>query len=342
MSVDFGRLESINLRDAWEHEANDFTPWLSENLDRLSEVIGIPLELEGTEAQVEQFSADIHARNPIDDSAVLIENQLEGSDHTHLGQILTYLAGLEARTVIWVAKEFQQAHQSAIRWLNDNTGDEYAFFAVQVKAYLVGGLSKSPVIPAFEVLERPNEWDRQVRAMSKDRRGGLSELAQFCQDFWAYYRERYPEDGVAPSRKGTNVYHPVAEARLHICQYIARSEGVVGIYVTESWKSDTKESVVARAELYRVPLLEELGIENLPGSIRTAYKGEIDPGDRNNWDRATEWLHDNLTIYRNVLLEVSRKINLNEGRGLGVESRSLRPKPLHLGRRQAPDNSHIS
>ena len=303
VQVEFGRLESIDIREAWRHEANNFTPWLSENLDRLSEVIGIPLELEGTEVQVEHFSADIHARNPIDDSAALIENQLEGSDHTHLGQILTYLAGLEARTVIWVAKDFQQAHLSAVRWLNENTGNEYAFFAVQVKAYRVDGFNKSPVIPVFEVLERPNEWDRQVRAMSQERRTELSEQAQFCQDFWAYYRERYPGDGVRFESKGTNVYHPIPEAELHVCQYIARSEGVVGLYVPESWKSDTKESVVARAEPYRVPLFEELGIENIPGSIRTAYKCDVDPGDRNNWDRATEWLHDNLMIYRRVLTE---------------------------------------
>ena len=308
MTVEFGRLESINLRDAWKHEANNFTPWLSENLDRLSEVVGIPLELEGTEVQVEQFSADIHARNSIDDSAVLIENQLEGSDHTHLGQILTYLAGLEARTVIWVAKGFQQAHLSAVHWLNENTGGEYAFFAVQVKVYRVDGLDNSPMIPAFEVLERPNEWDRQVRAKSGARRSELSEQAQFCQDFWAYYRERYPGDGVRSGIKGTNVYHPIPEAELHICQYIARSQGEVGIYMPSWWKSDPKESVVARAQLYRAPLSKELGID-----MGTRREGEtpisiadINPGDRNNWDRATEWLHDNLSKYRSVLTKDPR------------------------------------
>ena len=305
MAVKFGRLESVELRCAWKHEASNFTPWLSENLDRLSEVLGIPLELEGTEVQVEQYSADIHARNSIDDSVVLIENQLEGSDHTHLGQILTYLAGLEARTVIWIAKDFQQAHLSAVRWLNENTGDEYAFFAVQVKAFRIEGLNKSPVIPVLEALERPNEWDRQVRAMSQERRGELSEHALFCQDFWAYYRERYPEDGVGPSRRGTNVYHPIAEAELHICQYIARSEGVVGIYVPSWWKSDSKDTVIERALQYRTLLSDELGIEGLWGSTGTGSNIGINPGDKNNWDRATEWLHDKFTIYRSVLSKAS-------------------------------------
>lgn len=311
MTVEFGKLEDIDLRNAWSNETSDFTPWLADNLEWLSEVIGIPLELEGTEVQVEQFWADIHARNPTDGSAVLIENQLTRSDHRHLGQILTYLAGLEARTVIWIARGFEEAHLSAIRWLNENTRDEFAFFAVQVKAYRVDGLDNSPVIPAFEALERPNEWDRQVRAISQDGRTELSEQAQFCLDFWAYYRERYSGDGVRSGSKGTNVYHPIPEAKLYVCQYIARSEGVVGIYETEWWKSDAKESVVARAELYRVPLLEELGIENLQGSIRTAYKGEIDPGDRDNWGRATEWLHDNLLKYRSVLTKAPPRAEID-------------------------------
>ncbi len=105
-SDNFGDLTDVELREAWPHEALDFTPWLAENLDRLSKVIDIQLELVETEQSVDEFNADILARNPTDDSLVLIENQLERSDHTHLGQILTYLAGLEAHTVIWVARSF--------------------------------------------------------------------------------------------------------------------------------------------------------------------------------------------------------------------------------------------
>ncbi len=118
------QLKIVDLREAWAHEAHNFTPWLAENIGQLSEAVGIPLEVEGTEVSVESFSADILARNTMDDSIVLIENQLEGSDHTHLGQIMTYLAGLEAHTIIWVAKDFREPHLAALRWLNDHTGED--------------------------------------------------------------------------------------------------------------------------------------------------------------------------------------------------------------------------
>ncbi|WP_127600241.1 hypothetical protein [Nitratireductor alexandrii] len=101
--VTFGRLTDLLPREAWRHEALSFTPWLAANIDQLAEVVGIPLEITGTEIAVEAFAADILARNPSDGTVVLIENQLEQTDHTHLGQIMTYLAGLEAHTVIWVA-----------------------------------------------------------------------------------------------------------------------------------------------------------------------------------------------------------------------------------------------
>lgn len=112
-------LKDVAPREVWEHEARDFTPWLAENLERLSQAIGIPdLELEGTEVQVEQFAADIVAVDPTDGSRVLIENQLAASDHDHLGKILTYLAGVQAHTVVWVAPHFEEAHRSAVRWLS--------------------------------------------------------------------------------------------------------------------------------------------------------------------------------------------------------------------------------
>ncbi|MFM1921414.1 MAG: hypothetical protein RLZZ303_3048, partial [Candidatus Hydrogenedentota bacterium] len=121
-----GTLTTASLREAWANEAQHFTPWLAEHLEQLSQAIDIPLELEGREILVGPFSADILARNTLDGSLVLIENQLERTDHTHLGQILTYLAGLGAQTVVWVASEFREPHLSALKWLNEHTANPFA------------------------------------------------------------------------------------------------------------------------------------------------------------------------------------------------------------------------
>jgi hypothetical protein len=147
--IRFDRLVDLPLREAWKHEAHEFTPWLAQNIDHLSEAIGVPLELTGTEVAVETFSADILARNPMNDSIVLIENQLEMTDHTHLGQIMTYVAGLEAQTVIWIAPSFREPHLSAIRWLNEHTADGFAFFAIKARVVRIGD---SPFAPIFEVV----------------------------------------------------------------------------------------------------------------------------------------------------------------------------------------------
>ena len=160
-------LENVALREAWDHEALSFTPWLAENLDKLGSEIGLRLELEGREVAVDEFSADILARNPMDDSLVLIENQLEVANHTHLGQVLTYLAGLDANVVIWVAAEFRDAHLSAINWLNEHTVEPFAFFAVRVSVVRIGD---SPLAPIFEVLARPNEWERRLQTIAQESR----------------------------------------------------------------------------------------------------------------------------------------------------------------------------
>ena len=100
---------------------------------------------------MEGYSADILATYPADGSRVIIENQLESTDHTHLGQIMTYLAGLEAKTVVWIARDFRGPHLSAIRWLNTHTTDEFAFFAIKLRVVQIGDNS-SIVAPLFEVV----------------------------------------------------------------------------------------------------------------------------------------------------------------------------------------------
>ena len=216
--MQFADLNEINLRAAWPDEARDFTPWLSENLERLSRTLGIPMELEDIEVPVEQFSADVLARNPTDNSLILIENQLEQTDHSHLGQIMTYLAGLQAQTIIWIAREFREPHLSAVRWLNDHTSDPFSFFAIQVKVVRIGNDESSPVSPVFEVLEKPNEWDRRITDTKNE---ALNELQKYRHDFWQSYAQEYPEDiQIRPNHIGANVFHNMSG--LVVSQYLAK------------------------------------------------------------------------------------------------------------------------
>ena len=292
--MQFGSLESISLRDAWPNEARDFTPWLAENLELLSETIGLPLELTEVEVSVEEFSADILAHNPVDDTAVLIENQLESSDHSHLGQILTYLAGLQAKTVIWIAREFSEAHLSAIRWLNDHTDAQYAFFAVQVRAVRIGN---SPVAPVLEIREKPSSWDRQLRQLSQE---SESELSQFRREFWEYYAERFPNDFPwRPGYRGSNVWHPVDGADLRISQYLAPSAQEVGVYITGK-VGETQEGIQNRVKPFVARFEKELGVElGKNHSIVSVLR--VDPQDRNKWESIAEWLHDTMVSFKNIL-----------------------------------------
>ena len=294
--MEFGELQDIDLRDAWRREANDFTPWLAENPQRLSQVIGIDLELEDTEVPVEGFSADILSRIPTDGSMVVIENQLENANHTHLGQVLTYLAGLEAQTVIWIAREFQGPHLSAIRWLNSHTVNPFAFFAVKVRAVRIGD-APSPVAPLFEVLERPNEWDRRVRVMAETGdTNRSSEIGSNRHDFWQFYTNRHPGDfQLRPGYRGSNVFLPVAPG-LVISQYLANWG--VGIYLRERDRSDAQQT--EEMEKYVEALQNELGIDSNHNVLNID-----DRWNRNNWPRMADWLHEQLVEYRRIITEQS-------------------------------------
>lgn len=113
----------------WQHESGDFTPWLAANIDVLSDAIGLPLTVVGQEVLVGDFRLDIHATDP-DGNTVIIENQLEPSDHFHLGQLLVYASGLEATTGIWITTRLRDEHRSALTWLNERTDSDVRAFGI--------------------------------------------------------------------------------------------------------------------------------------------------------------------------------------------------------------------
>ena len=161
--MNLNEITRLSVRDVWTDEPRDFTPWLAGNLDLLGRELGMDLELMETEASVGSFSLDILARDSRARVTVVIENQLAKTDHSHLGQLLTYAAGRDAETVIWITDEFRDEHRQALDWLNQRTNDATRFFGVEMEVFKI---EESPPAPHFKVVASPNNWSKQNSRVS--------------------------------------------------------------------------------------------------------------------------------------------------------------------------------
>ena len=296
--ISFDRLRDVALRDAWKHESLAFTPWLASNIDHIAEAIGIPLELTGTEVAVGGFSADLLARNPQDDTVVLIENQLEQTDHTHLGQIMTYLAGLEAKTVVWIAPTFREPHLSAIRWLNEHTAEGFAFFALRLRVVRIGD---SPFAPIFEVEEKPSNWDRRLTEARRQATGDITDLGQKRLDFWTTYVERHPEDTALGITAGgaSSVGATVGTHGIRLVLWVGRTK--VGVFVRGD-RGTPAEEVIRLLSPYADALQSALGARfGTAGNSLLGRDLRIDTDDPANWPKAIDWLHATSREYLSVL-----------------------------------------
>lgn len=187
LKKNLSKLERVPLREAWKHEANDFTPWLAEagNLNALADALGLSeLVHVATEHWVGDFKLDILCTDG--DDQVIIENQLDKTNHSHLGQIIAYAAGVGAKKVIWVAESFRPEHAAALEFLNDNTTDDLSFFAVEVELWRIGD---SPLAPKFEVVVKPNDWVKAGREQARAA-SSASPTKQLQQKFWTALIDR--------------------------------------------------------------------------------------------------------------------------------------------------------
>jgi hypothetical protein len=183
--VTLGRLELLHPRQVWADEARHFTPWLFDNADYLAESLGIELELEQREHGVGMFSLDLYGRDLTNNCPLIVENQLEDSDHRHLGQLLTYAAGTDAATVVWVAPRFRDEHRQVLEYLNDMASGAARFFGVEVS---VGVIGDSDPAPMFSVVAQPSNWRAQVKAQQAA--DEISPARAAYLQFWTSYLER--------------------------------------------------------------------------------------------------------------------------------------------------------
>ena len=198
--LNLGRLIQLDLREYWEREDTHFTPWLAEeeNISLLSDAIEIELEVQDQEARVGPFRADILCRNTSDDTLVLIENQLEKTDHSHLGQLLTYASGLDAVTLVWVVQTFTEEHRAALDWLNRITDEKFHFFGLEIELWSIGG---SDAAPKFNVVAKPNDWSKTVKEAADTVRSKLTPWKQTQLEIWrafGSYLEKHKIDFKPP------------------------------------------------------------------------------------------------------------------------------------------------
>ncbi|MFZ2878911.1 MAG: DUF4268 domain-containing protein [Phototrophicaceae bacterium] len=291
-----GTLQRVALREVWSSESTDFTPWLAqdENLKLLGDTLGLDLALEATEQQVGPFRADIVAKDTTDGSFVLIENQLERTDHSHLGQLLTYAAGLSTVTIVWIAERFTDEHRAALDWLNEVTSQDIGFFGLEIELWRIGD---SPAAPKFNIVSQPNEWVKTVSKARSD--GSLSEGDQLRLEFWTEFHDYLQNsNSFVKSQKPSTAHwtsYSIGRSGFHISALAGMTGGFISVELVLEppqakgfFRALSKEKSAIEGAIGTSLDWRELPDKKM--SIISIRKNGIDPTDRSHWPQYFVWL----------------------------------------------------
>lgn len=301
MTMNLGRLERVPLREVWTSESGDFTPWLAEeaNLALLGDALNLELELEAQEKGVGPFRADLLCKDTRTDSWVLIENQLERTDHSHLGQLLTYAAGLEAVTIVWIAERFTDEHRAALDWLNAITGEHIDFFGIEVELWRIGD---SPRAPKFSLVSKPNGWTKHVASIRRSAETeGLSETKQLQREYWSALNEalRQRSSFIRPQQPPANSWTRFAIGRsgMHLTAFVNMRERYVGVeLILRRPEADPHfTSLCDEKEQIETDMGETLEWKELGSSFRIVLqKDDVQVSDTTDWPRQHAWFTETL------------------------------------------------
>ncbi len=285
-----GKLTKVELREVWKNEAADFTKWLgkNENITLLGEDLGIDFQEVETEHPVGSFSADILATDSAGNK-VIIENQLEATDHDHLGKIITYAAGVTANLCIWIVKHAREEHRSAIQWLNEHTDMNVGFFLVEVSAVRIGSSEPAPL---FTVVEQPNDWAKSVKPQS-----GLSESDKLKLTYWQSFKEAAEEDPefmakLKPQKPRAHYASDIAlgTTKYHLALLVSPRDKYIGIELYIPNDKEFFKNVRDKLEVFE----RHLGQPCTPGeggkvSYIMAKRAKCDISATSRWDEYNEW-----------------------------------------------------
>ena len=291
--INLGQLKEIkDLRKVWPHEALDFTPWLAEeeNLMLLSDAVGLEITVEETESSVGDFNVDIYATETGTDRKIIIENQLEDTNHEHLGKLITYASGKAADIVIWVVKHAREEHRAAMEWLNNYTDENIAFFLLEIKLYQIGN---SDIAVKFEVIEKPNDWVKEIKRQSSS-----SPILQARYDYWVAFNEyafsNAAFDRVFSRRKASTDHWmslSVGSSACHIYLSQVRKDN----NITVEWYITDDKDLYQKFYAHKADIESDMGMaldwRELPNkkASRIVVIREADFDNKDKWPEQFEW-----------------------------------------------------
>lgn len=298
-----GELKKVNLREVWQHEEYDFSKWLAEkqNIELLSEEIGIELINIQTEAPSGRYSVDILAEDEETKRKVIIENQLETTNHDHLGKIITYASGYDADIVIWLVKDYREEHKQAIDWLNENTNSKLNFFLIRVELWQI---DNSPFAPKFNIISQPNDWAKALKDTKRE--GQLSETKMMQLDFWNKFISYAEEKKTRLKLRKGQPQHwydiSYGSSVSHISLTINTQQNQLGceIYIPDS------EQTFLYLRNLKDEIEKQIGYSlewmDLPGKkasrIKISTKADLDHEDK--WMEYFEWMRNAAELFQKV------------------------------------------
>jgi hypothetical protein len=314
------RLTRVDLRDIWLSESSGFTPWLAQpaNLELLADTLDLELELEAQEKNVGPFRADILCKDTATGAWVLIENQLERTDHCHLGQLLTYAAGLDAVTIVWVSARFTEEHRAALDWLNKITEGSFNFFGLEVELWRIGD---SPVAPKFNIVCKPNDWSQTIKraaiAISDGELTGTQQLQlDYWTQLWAILETQYPQiRGTKPLAQNWNNFSIGRSSfGMHASVNTQQRWVRVGVSCFEP-HSEAHFHLLKQQQSEIEKETGPLDWEALPGRKESRIairKLDFDPTNREDWPRQHQWIASQLCKFDNAFRQRIKNLDADD------------------------------
>ena len=308
MEPKLGSLEPVWARDMWPNEASDFTPWLAANLSEIGSAIGMELELSATEVRVGPYSADVLATDVATGKYVVIENQLEKTNHDHLGKSITYAAVLGATSIVWIATEFSDEHRKALDWLNDNSSEDVSFFGLRLELWKIG--NSEPAL-RFDIVSQPADYIPYE---------SLSSVQKLRLDFWTQFKDQLASKyDIKTSRKVSSRYYfnvSLKRSGFGLSNVISTAEKRIGVRVyvdPKVAKHAYPQLVDMRDEIDND--LSGLSVEWDPKpnnrSRLISCMRDADVTNRDKWNEYLEWMAETTVRFRDAFRDRVREIDLS-------------------------------